>query len=47
MRTGTLWCFLFGHCFVGKDQKYSGDILETQLIQMKFCRRCGIDKENK
>jgi len=44
MKTGTFLCWFFGHCFLGKDERYIKEVKETCLIQMKFCRRCGIDK---
>jgi heme/copper-type cytochrome/quinol oxidase subunit 1 len=49
MKTGTFWCWLWGHKFLMEGSEYLGRegmynrFYETKEVT-KFCVRCGIDK---
>lgn len=46
MKTGSFYCWLFGHKFIGKSNfREEGDYTVWDVTQSNFCVRCGIDKQ--
>ncbi len=44
LRTGTLWCWIFGHKFLWKSSKIDRDrdIKSVNIHKTDFCARCGL-----
>jgi hypothetical protein len=43
-KTGTFWCWLFGHKFISPNAGYVDGEWLTWKEPTEFCVRCGIDK---
>lgn len=47
-RIGTLWCWLFGHKFIGKYDYYDKETANygTSIFPVDYCVRCGSKRED-